>query len=248
MKKFLVLSVLLCAGIVLAEEANLWKCDFEEGEGYSEAKITGQNGWDKLAWWAKDDAYVVKGTAASGEQFLSCEPIEGESVNVMNNTIDISGDYQEGSKLMVSAYAKPGFVSGRAKMSPRFHCLGTSGKTYDVQIAEFNFNQDGTAQAWVKGGTLSVSGLTEGQWVKFGVVIDPANKKVEKIFIGDNEKEGDDMYYQHADTAGCGSLPDGFRVYDGPGAIDNISIDVVPEPAFLGLLALVGLFFARKQR
>ena len=245
MKKLLVLSVLLCAGIALAEEANLWKCDFEESEGYTEGKLAGQNGWAKLASWANDEVYVVKGAAASGEQYFHAVPNNG--VNVRNNTIDISDDYQEGSKLMMSAYGKADF-EGSAPMSIRFHCLGTSGKTYDVEIVEVNFNQNGSADAWVNGGSLSVSDLVQGEWVKFGVIIDPANKKVEKIFIGDAEREGDDLYYKNVTAAGCGSLPDGFRVYNGGGCIDNISIDVVPEPAFLGLLALAGLFFVRKQR
>jgi len=246
MKKLLVLTALLCAGFAMAEGANLWKCDFEEGEGYTEGKLASQNGWDVLAWWANDEVFVVKDDtqAFSGEQFAECNPT---GVNVQNNSIDISGVYQEGSKLSMSAYGQANFVEGGADMSLRFHALGTSGKTYDVQIAEFNFKQNGTIEGKVSGGSLS-SSAAKGEWVKFGVVIDPATKKVEKIFIGADEKEGDDMYYFSVNTEGCGSLPDGFRFYNGSGKIDNISIDVVPEPAFLGLLALVGLFFARKQR
>ena len=80
------------------------------------------------------------------------------------------------------------------------------------------------------------------------MVIDPADKKVEKVFIGDTVREDEGMTYKSATAEGCGNLPDGFRVYNGSGKIDNISIDVVPEPAFLGLLALAGLFFVRKQR
>lgn len=244
MKKLLVLSVLLCAGFAMADGANLWKCDFEEGEGFTEGKVAGQNGWDKLAWWANDEVFVVKGDAVSGEQFIESNP---SGVNVQNNNIDISDDYQEGSKLMMSAYGQANFVDGGQDMSVRFHCLGTSGKTYDVEIAEFNFKQNGTINAWVTGCSFSTT-AAQGEWVKFGVVIDPADKKVEKVFIGDTVREDEGMTYKSATTEGCGNLPDGFRIYNGSGKIDNISIDVVPEPAFLGLLALAGLFFVRKQR
>ena len=154
MKKLLVLSVLLCAGFAMADGANLWKCDFEEGEGFIEGKVAGQNGWDKLAWWANDEVFVVKGDAVSGEQFIESNP---SGVNVQNNTIDISDDYQEGSKLMMSAYGQANFVDGGQDMSVRFHCLGTSGKTYDVEIAEFNFKQNGTINAWVTGCSFSTT-------------------------------------------------------------------------------------------
>ena len=133
-------------------------------------------------------------------------------------------------------------------MSVRFHCLGTSGESYDVEIAEFNFNQDGSGNAYVTGKNLTFDGLVEGQYYEFGVQIDPATKTVEKIFVGENCYEGEGMTYKSAGVEGCGSLPDGIRIYNGAGKLDDFSIEMVPEPAFFGLLAIAGLFFARKQR
>jgi hypothetical protein len=245
MKKLLVLLVLVSAGFALAENVTLWSCDFEEGEGFTEGKLAGQNGWAKLASWANDSVYVEKGSAFSGEQCASCEPNKG--VNVQNNNIDISEEYVSGSTLMMSVYAKAAF-EGTEPMSLRFHCLGTSGQQHSVEIAEINVYQDGTAGIWVNGGSLSVSGLVQGEYYKYGVIFEPDQKKIKKIFIGDAEKEGDNLYYKSIDTVGCGSLPDGFRFYNGGGCADDIKIDVVPEPAFFGLLAIAGLFFVRKQR
>ncbi len=247
MKKLLVLLILLSAGFALAESVTLWSCDFEASEGYSLGKLAGQNGWDKLAWWANDEVFVVNDetAAASGSQFIESNP---SGVNVQLNGIDISESYVAGSKLLVSAYGQADFVEGGQPMSVRFHCLGTSGKSYDVEIAEFNFNQDGSGNAYVSGKNMTFEGLEKGQYYKFGVQIDPATKGVEKIFVGENSYEGEGMTYKSATAEGCGSLPDGFRIYNGSGKLDNFSIDVVPEPAFFGLLALLGLFFVRKER
>jgi hypothetical protein len=245
MKKLLVLLVLMSAGFALAESVTLWSCDFETSEGFSLGKLAGQNDWAKLASWANDSVYVEEGDAVSGEQYIHCEPNNG--VNVQNNSIDISKDYVPGSTLAMRVYAKADFV-GTQPMSLRLHCLGTSGRQHSVEICEINIYQDGTARIDVNGGNLSVSGLVQGKYYEFGVIFEPDQKKVKKIFIGDNEKEGDNLYYYSVETAGCGSLPDGFRFYDGGGCVDDIKIEMVPEPAIFGLVALLGLFFARKQR
>ena len=246
MKKSLLIFTVLLSVAAFAENQTIFSVGFEESEGYTEGKVAGQNGWDKLAWWANDEVFVVNDDtqAASGNQFIQSNPA---GVNVQLNGIDVSSAYREGLKLIVSAYCQADFVTGGQPMSVRFHCLGTSGKTYDVEIVEFNFNQDGSGNAYVTGKDLTFSGLVPGQYYKFGVQIDPATKAVEKLFVGDNSYEGDDMQYKSVTADGCGSLPDGIRIYNGAGKLDDFTIEVVPEPAVFGLLALFGLFFIRKQ-
>ena len=247
MKKMFLLLTIACATVAFAESQSLFSIGFEESEGYTTGTLVGQNGWKELAWWANTEVFVEndENAAASGSQYIESNP---SGVNVQLNGIDISESYVAGSKLLVSAYGQADFVEGGQTMSVRFHCLGTSGKGYDVEIAEFNFNQDGSGNAFVSGKNMTFEGLEKGQYYKFGVQIDPATKGVEKIFVGENSYEGEGMTYKSATAEGCGSLPDGIRIYNGAGKVDNFKIEVVPEPAFLGLLAIAGLFFARKQR
>jgi hypothetical protein len=249
MKKLLVLLVLGCAVFAFAENQNLVTIDFEESEGYTAGSVTGQDGWENLAWWVNVLSYVTADAegAQSGSQYLHVCETDVQNANQMKNDIDISSQYTAGMKLLIHGWAKADF-EGSVPLSIRFHCLGTSGKTYDVEIVEFNFKQDGSGNAYVTGKNLTFEGLTEGEYYEFGVQIDPSTKAVEKVFVGENSYEGEGMTYKSASAEGCGSLPDGFRVYNGKGCVDNIKIDVVPEPAFLGLLALAGLFFVRKQR
>ncbi|MBR4820630.1 hypothetical protein IKZ70_02060 [bacterium] len=249
MKKLLVLLTIACATVAFAENQTIFSLDFEVGEGYSAGSVTGQNNWEDLAWWVGTHSFVIANAegAQSGSQYLHVAE-DGESgANQLNNRIDISRSYTAGMKLLVHAWGKADF-QGTEPMSVRFHCLGTSGKTYDVEIAEFNFKQDGSGNAFVTGKDLKFEGLVEGEYYEFGVQIDPSTKAVEKVFVGENVYEGEGMTYKSATAEGCGSLPDGIRVYNGKGCLDNFKIDVVPEPAFLGLLALLGLFFVRKER
>lgn len=249
MKKLLVLLTIACATVAFAENQTLFSIDFEESEGFTAGSVTGQVGWTDLAWWVVTHSFVIadESGAQSGSQYLHVAEDGDSNANQQNNTIDISEEYTEGMKLLLHGWAKADFT-GTAPLSIRFHCLGTSGKGYDVEIAEFNFQQDGSGNAYVSGKNLTFEGLTQGVYYEFGVRIDPSTKTVEKVFVGENSYEGEGMTYKSATAEGCGSLPDGIRVYNGKGCLDNFKIDVVPEPAFLGLLAIAGLFFARKQR
>lgn len=247
MKKLFLLLTIVCATVAFAENQTLFSIDFEESEGYTTGTLVGQNGWKELAWWANTEVFVEndENAAASGSQYIESNP---SGVNVQLNGIDISEGYVSGYPLLVRAYAQANFVEGGEPMSVRFHCLGTSDKSYDVEIAEFNFNQDGSGNAYVTGKNMTFDGLVEGQYYEFGVQIDPATKTVEKIFVGENSYEGEGMTYKSINEEGCGSLPDGIRIYNGSGKLDDFSIEMVPEPASLGLLALLGLFFVRKER
>ncbi|MBQ7554870.1 hypothetical protein IJS98_00235 [bacterium] len=248
MKKLLVLLTIICAMVTFAESQNIYSIDFETSEGYTAGSITGQNDWKDLAWWVSTHSYVISDAngAQSGSQYLHVAEDGTDNANQVI-VFDISGQYTAGMKLLIHAWGKADFT-GTAPLSIRFHCLGTSGKNNDVEIAEFNFKQDGSGNAWVTGKNLTFTGLIQDQYYEFGVQINPATKAVEKVFVGENIYEGEGMTYKSATAEGCGNLPDGFRVYNGKGCVDNIKIDVVPEPAIFGLIALVGLFFARKQR
>ena len=247
MKKLFLLMTIACAAVAFADDQPLFSIGFEESEGYTTGELVGQNGWEQVDWMDNTEVFVIndRREAASGSQYIKSNP---SGVNVQLNGIDFSESYIPGTSLLISAYVQAGFERGGQPMSVKFHCLGTSNRRYGVEIAEFNFNQDGSGNAFVSGKNMTFDGLVEGQYYEFGVQIDPATKTVEMIFVGDYCYEGEGMTYKSIDEEGCGSFPDGIRIYNGAGQLDEFSIEMVPEPAFFGLLAIAGLFFARKQR
>jgi hypothetical protein len=77
---------------------------------------------------------------------------------------------------------------------------------------------------------------------------------IKEFTIDDNVITGcTDTYYKNEYDSEKEGKPRGGELIDGFGIMkkgyyDNFKVEMIPEPAFLGLLALVGLFFIRKQR
>ena len=255
MKKLLVLLTLVCATIAFAEGTVLKVIDFEESEGYTVGDLLNQNGWYSI-FSGPDRQLVVNDpeVAPSGSQYVTDNP---ENSNTPNSAVkfDISEDYVEGSKLCIS-WDQAGSTAQNSYV--KLHNLGTSGKNYDVEIAEILIYTSGYAAITVskddKSGTFS-KGVPVGDplaFHHFTLTIDPATKTIVDYTVDGNVVEDviGKPYKNECEIASKGqggSLIDGVRIMN-RGAYDNFKVEMVPEPAFLGLLALAGLFFVRKQR
>ena len=103
-----------------------------------------------------------------------------------------------------------------------------------------------------KSGTLT-KGVDVGDTTAFHhftLLIDPATRCIKEYTVDGNVIDDiTDTYYKNecdGKTRG-GDLIDGVRFMN-KGSFDNFKVEMLPEPAIFGLLALAGLFFVRKQR
>ena len=256
MKKLLVLLVAVCAVSVLAESTVLFVYDFETSEGYNAGTIKDQKGWT-YDWSSDADNMIINDStvAASGSQYLSLGDDGGDAR--CRNTFDISSSFKAGNKLRISWYSAG--KSGKTHYA-KFHNLGTTGEPYDVEMFELQI-YGGTVAFNVskedKSGTQGIMkyGLANPtDFHEVSVVVDPATKTIkEYTFDGEVLFDGSTTLYYKNEASGQkkagegGSLIDGVRLQGG-GAFDGFKVEMVPEPAIFGLLALLGLFFARKQR
>jgi len=253
MKKLLVLLTLVCATIAFADGTVLKVIDFEESEGYTVGDLLNQNGWYSIYSGANRQLVVNDPeTAPSGSQYATYNPEESNQPNTAVK-FDISGDYVEGNKLVISwdqagCAGKTGYI--------KLHNLGTSGKTYDVEIAEIVINSGGYAAITLtkadKSGTFTkgvpVTDVTA--FTHFTLTIDPATRSIVDYTVNGNVVEDCIGAYYKNEKDGKprgGDLIDGVRFMNN-GSFDNFKVEMVPEPAIFGLIALLGLFLARKQR
>ena len=255
MKKLLVLLVAVCAVSVLAESTVLFVYDFETSEGYNAGTIKGQKGWT-YDWSSDADNMIINDStvAASGSQYLSMGDAGGDAR--CRNTFDISSSFKAGNKLLVTWFsAGPSSGTHYAK----FHNLGTSGQPYNVEIAELQI-WSSTSQMTIcdpstgktKGVQKAISNPTD--FHEFTLLLEPSTHAVLEYTIDGTvvfDQTAGYTYQNDASNANNsglgGDLIDGVRL-QGHGAFDGFKVEMVPEPAIFGLIALLGLFFARKQR
>ena len=256
MKKVLILLAAVCVASAMAENVVLKTIDFETSEGYNTGAIKGQQGW---TWdYSTDDDNVIindSTVAASGSQYLSLGDAGGDAR--CRSTFDISSSFEAGNKLRISWYSAG--KSGKTHYA-KFHNIGTTGEKYDVEMFELQI-YGGTVALNVskedKSGTQGIMkyGLANPtDFHEVSVVVDPATKTIkEYTFDGEVLFDGSTTLYYKNEASGQkkagqgGSLIDGVRLQGG-GAFDGFKVEMVPEPAVFGLLALLGLFVARKQR
>lgn len=254
MKKLLVLLAAVCAVSVLAESTVLKVIDFETSEGYNPGPLKGQNDW---TWdYSSDDANVVVNDATvapSGSQYYQM----GDASNDARGRVlfDISSQYEAGCKLRISWFSAG--KTGKTHFA-KLHDIGTTGKRYNVEICELQLygttvqldvsKEDKTGLFSIKTSLPDITVFHE-----FSVLIDPSDKTIKEFTVDDDVIfDGSSVYYYKSEAAGDaigqgGNLIDGVRL-QGHGAFDGLKVEMVPEPAFFGLVALLGLFFARKQR
>ena len=253
MKKLLVLLVAVCAVSALAESIVLKTIDFETSEGYQAGELLGQNGWYSIySGNGRQEIVNDPTTAPSGSQYATYNKENtGDGPNTAVK-FDISGSYVAGNKLLISwdqagSTAQNGYI--------KLHNLG---KQYDVEIAEIVMYKPSSTYAAItvskkdKTGTLT-KGVDVGDTTAFHhftLLIDPATRCIKEYTVDGNVIDDiTDTYYKNecdGKTRG-GDLIDGVRFMN-RGSFDNFKVEMVPEPAFFGLVALLGLFFARKQR
>lgn len=254
MKKVLILLAAVCVVSAMAENTVLHVIDFETSEGYSAGELLGQNGWYSI-FSANGRQQVVNDptTAPSGSQYATFT----EDSNGPNSAVkfDISEDYVPGCKLLIS-WDQAGSTEQNGYI--KLHNLGDSGKTYDVEIAEIIMYKPSSTYAAItvskkdKSGTLT-KGVDVGDTTAFHhftLLIDPATRCIKEYTVDGNVIDDiTDTYYKNecdGKTRG-GDLIDGVRFMN-KGSFDNFKVEMLPEPAIFGLLALAGLFFVRKQR
>ena len=254
MKNLLVLLAAVCVVSAMAESTVLKVIDFETGEGYNPGTLKGQNGWTYD--WSSDDANMVVNdaeVAPSGSQYY----LMGEDGNDARGrvTFDISSQYAAGAKLRISWYSAG--KSGKTHYA-KFHDLGTTGKPYNVEMFELQIYGNTSALTVSKedkSGTTSFNKYLADPTVfhTFSVLVDPADKTIKEYTVdGEVIFDGSSVYYYKSEAAGDaigqgGALIDGIRC-QGAGMFDGLKVEMVPEPAIFGLVALLGLFLARKQR
>ena len=256
MKKVLILLAAVCVVSAMAENTVLHVIDFETSEGYSAGELLGQNGWYSIySGNGRQEIVNDPTTAPSGSQYATYNKENtGDGPNTAVK-FDISGSYVAGNKLLISwdqagSTAQNGYI--------KLHNLGTSGKQYDVEIAEIIMYKPSSTYAAItvsnkdKSGTLT-KGVDVGDTTvfhHFTLLIDPATRCIKEYTVDGNVIDDiTDTYYKNecdGKTRG-GDLIDGVRFMN-RGSFDNFKVEMVPEPAAFGLIALLGLFFARKQR
>lgn len=257
MKKVLILLAAVCAVSVLAESTVLKVIDFETSEGYQPGNLKGQNGW---TWdYSKDECNQVVNDPTftpSGSQYYGMikDGSDGARGRV---TFDISSSFKAGNKLLIS-WLSAGSADGTHYA--KFHNLGTTGERYNVEMFELQIYGNTVALNVSKEDKSGTQGIMKYGLVnptdfhEVSVLVDPANKTIkEYTFDGEVLFDGSTTLYYKNEASGQtkagqgGNLIDGVRL-QGYGAFDGFKVEMVPEPAFFGLLALLGLFFARKQR
>lgn len=244
MKKLLVLLVAICAVAALAENKVLYTLDFES---YPAGSVFGYDGWEKF-YGTQVDAVIDSTVAHTGNVCLFTD-----GANSYKNDIDISDDYEAGTDLLIKFFVKIPSSSNDRKFYVKLHNRGTISKKYDNEIAEFQVGKTGFYVS-TGSGSKSGSGDFVDIWTECGIQIDPSNRTIKRLYVGANDYDlKDDPWTYKTNTEGSNNLIDGIRLmgYYGDGCqgyFDDFSIEMVPEPAVFGLLALLGLFFACKQR
>lgn len=262
MKKVLILLAAVCVVSAMAENTVLHVIDFETSEGYSAGELLGQNGWYSIySGNGRQEIVNDPTTAPSGSQYATYNKENtGDGPNTAVK-FDISGSYVAGNKLLIS-WDQAGSTAQDSYV--KLHNLGASGKNYDVEIAEIIMYKSPSTYAAIsvtksdKSGTLT-KGVDVGDntvFHHFTLLIDPSDRTIKEYTVDGNVI--DDIagtYYKNEwdsikpskPTARGGDLIDGVRFMN-RGSFDNFKVEMVPEPAVFGLIALLGLFFARKQR
>lgn len=244
MKKILVLLLVLCAFTALAENKVIYTLDFED---YPAGSVFGYDGWEKF-YGTQIDAVVDSEAAHSGNVYLFTD-----GANSYKNDIDISESYEQGASVLVKFFVNIPSTSNERKFYVKLHNRGTIEQKYNNEIAEF---QVGKTSFYIDTGSghKTGSGNFEDVWTECGIVFNPGSRSITRLYVGENDYDlKDDPWAYKTNTEGSNDLIDGIRLMGDWGAgcqgcLDDLTIELVPEPAFLGLLALLGLFFVRKER
>jgi hypothetical protein len=233
MKKLLILSLALLAATAFAEKVNVFSCGFEPEEGYSTGLLYGQQGWTSYS-----EGYhyreVVDDVSYSGKQSVHIFTTEGHNSGEMHS-VTYSNPYKV--KVIYSFMFKPSDAPVRFQI---FDVYGDRIKKFAISKSQFTVDNPYDAKNF---------SLDTDTWYPVTMVLDVRNYTFESFEIGDVLSTS--FVYDNAQEA-SGDI--GYIVFmtewtdtAAHSYIDDISIDLVPEPASIGLLALVGLCLLRKR-
>ena len=237
MKKLLILSLALFAATAFAESVNVFSCDFEADEGFNLGSVYNQQGWYRNAE-NFNFIFVTNDVAYSGAQCL-CFTNTTKGVGISH---DISYANPYSADVLFSFAFIPGTSFVRYQL---FDNEGKRIKKFAIQSSMITFDNPWNAP------TLNID---PNSWYFATIRLDVKNN-VFKTFEISKDAAGDVISLQDIpfDTSEGGSGDIGKLSLSKewtdtePTFIDDINIDLVPEPACLGLLALAGLFLLRKR-
>lgn len=237
MKIALVLMLVLLTSVVFAEKVNVFECGFETGDGYSTGALTGQCGWTEYFNNTVNLYEVTEDVSYSGDQSLYVYGPRSGGDTGAKKTITYQNPYQ--ADTIFTYMLKPS-----AK-----YCRVYVYDSNDREIIVIHIN---TYELYVDaGGTWSGGdpNLSADQWYQVTAVIDPKKNIVKDFTLGEVRSiDGPRAYANGSASGDIGSLVIRTGWNDASDSyVDDISIDLVPEPASIGLLALAGLFLLRKR-
>ena len=237
MKKALILTLVLLTSVAFAEKVNVFECGFESGEGYSTGALTGQNGWVNYFSNTENQYEVTDSVSYSDEQSLYVYGPRSGGDTGAKKTISYQNPYQ--ADTILTYMLKPS-----AKYC-RVYVYDSNGK--EIVVIHIN-----THELYVDAGGTWNGGdpnLSVDQWYQVTTVIDPKNNIVKDFTLGEVKSiDGQRAYANGSASGDIGSFVIRTGWNDASDSyVDDISIDLVPEPASIGLLALAGLFLLRKR-
>lgn len=235
MKKALALTLVLLTGAAFAEQVNVFTCGFEESEGYELGQLAGQQGWaavERPSWMNVSNAESYDGVRSVH--------ITGDTSGDTKTEHDLSYSNPYQASIIISfmikpciGYLRPEFFDANGRSIFKIHI-----KTDDIYLnagitRSKNYN------------------LSPNTWYPIQIILEPKNNIIRSIFIGDNlYVEPDENCAYSANASGDLAKIQLHSSWSNPATdtyVDDISVDLVPEPASIGLLALLGLCFLRKR-
>jgi len=233
MKKALVLTLALLAGVAFAESVNIYETSFEADEGFHVGSIANQCDWT-LLYNELNQMVVTDADAASGEYSLRMTHENGQGDVGCIKAFEYDNPYK--ADIIVSFMWRPSTAYLAVQLQDK------SGKA----ICDL-FLRTGEINGNIPGYVVYNLNLDTTKWYPVVVKIDPKNNKVKEFVIDDNVVVSDRDYEDGA-SGDLGKLrikSEWFYTTDS--YMDDLSVDLVPEPASIGLLALLGLGFLRKR-
>ena len=237
MKKALIFTLVLLTGVAFAESVNVFSCDFEAREGFNLGSVYNQQGWYRNGE-NFNFIFVTNSVSYSGAQCL-CFTNTTKGVGISHN-ISYVNPY---SADVIFSYA---FMPGTSFV--RYQLFDKEGK----RIKKFAISNNGmTFDNPYNAPTFNIN---PNDWYFVTIRLDVKNNvfktfEISKVAAGDVISLQDIPFdTSEGGTGDIGKLSLSKEFTDTePAFIDDISIDLVPEPACLGLLALAGLFLLRKR-
>ena len=214
-------------------------CGFEESEGYALGPITGQNDWTELFSHTVNMYDVTNVFSFTGDQSLFVYgPREGGDTGV-KKTVEYENPYK--GKILFTYMLKPGDTYVRMYLYDK-----VGGESHRMAVVHIN-----THELYVDaGGTWSGGDpkLSADEWYKVTLLFDPIDSVLEDFTLGDDITI--DQVRDYCDPEASGDLGS-FAIRTGwndptDACVDDITIELIPEPACVGLLALASLCLSRK--